>query len=39
MQRSKVMKKPFAAPKLVVESSLARLTLQVQVCSGRACDV
>jgi hypothetical protein len=33
------MKKEFVAPKLVEESTLARLTLQGQVCSGRLCDV
>ena len=31
------MRKEFVAPKLVEESTLARLTLQ-QVCSGRLCD-
>jgi hypothetical protein len=33
------MKKEFVAPKLVVESSLARLTLQSQACSGRYCQI
>ncbi len=31
------MRKQFAAPKLVEESTLARLTLQGQTCSGKVC--
>jgi hypothetical protein len=33
------MKKSFVAPKLVEESTLAKITLQGQACSGRTCDL